>query len=620
MAELLSASKNSTYPNREITLTVQQITKLGVNTRLAQSIKSLPTKPYVSYLKIIHDEGLLLMINSVLNSGDRAMSSELFRLYQTIITTTFNRLIENMLSNGTSFGKAIHDKICWRLSNLKEPIPFSILRGIYDTVMYGLDSAEKDSNVVIESPKNVQIARDIEALNLTSYPLLLQYFSNFRHFSKSSASESIIFSATFTPQAGLNYLKMRNTLSASQVFFKIFPVGSFVNDRRSYSDYDTIGLETEAGIYEQLGKLVEFGVTPNILCSIWNGTVSKFDTEFVNSPKLPVEFRKACLDDVVTINENNEVQNPNEIWSKTGIVMTLPGNDVLNSIINTLTVGERKQVFFQIIYTLYVFEHLEMSHGDLHSGNIFVQNVPPTTLNFQIQGRHFRMTTTKIVKIYDFDHSTICKNTNIKLNIRDSFTVNAILNVNRADGELFNTLYAETNNFNKNLDFFILFSYGLMAGIDEHTLKDLYYFNGIDPGFNDFVRDSMPGFYVDNPASSETIRDTYIRLFENKESRREASKLFNYNIDREYDLADLGVSDEVLNMKWIDYLVRINGHYGRTVKNFSAINNNQLWIPDEIIIPKANMLLSPYFEEYYTRDLINIKRGTVYSIDSKVIQ
>ncbi len=619
MAELLPASPNSTYPNKEITSTVSELTKLGINRKLANAINTLPAKPYSSYLKIIHDEGLLLMINSVLNSGDRALASELFRLYQTIITTTFNRLIENMLSNVSSFGKAIHDKICWRLSNQREPIPFSILRGIYDTAIYGLDRAEGDSNVVIESPKNVQIARDIEALNLTSYPLLLQYFSNFRHFRKTSASESIIFSATFTPQAGLNYLKMRNTLSQRQVFFKIFPIGSFVNENNGYSDYDTVGLETEAGIYEQLGKLVEFGVTPNILCSIWSGTMKGFDRDFANSPKLPTEFRQACLDDLVNINKNNGVKNTTELWSETGIVMTLPGDGVLHSIMYTLTPDERKQVMFQLIYTLYVFEHLEMSHGDLHDGNIFIQNVAPTTLNFQIRGRHYRMTTTKLVKIYDFDRSTICKNTNIKLNIRDSFTVNSILNVNRAEREEINRLFGETNIFNKNIDFLILFTYALIVGTDEHTLKDLYYFRGIDPEFNDFMRYCMPGFYEDNPLSSETIIDTYVRLFENKEHLREASRLFNVPINRDYDFDDLGVSDEVLDMTWSDYLVKINGRFGRAVKSFTSVNNNHLWIPDEIIIPKADMLMSPYFEEYFTRDPINTKRGVVYSIDNRIL-
>lgn len=616
MAELLPATPNSIYPNREITFTATQLTKLGLSRPLANAIITLPSKPYISYLKIINDEGLVLMINDVLNSGDRAISSELFRLHQTIITSTFNRLIETMLSNVANFGKAIHDKICWRLSNLKEPIPFSILRSIYDTVIYGLDRAEKDSNVVIESSKNVQIARDIEALNLTSYPLLLQYFSNFRHFRKTSASESIIFSATFTPQAGLNYLKMRNTLSARQVFFKIFPIGSFVDERNGYSDYDTIGLETEAGIYEQLGKLVEFGVTPNILCSIWNGTIKGFDKDFVNNTKLPAEFRQACLEDVVRINTENEVKSPNDIWPETGIVMTLPGDSVLHAVIRTLTPDERKQVMFQIIYTLYVFEHLEISHGDLHDGNIFIQNVAPTTLNFLIRGSHYRMTVTKLVKIYDFDHSTICKNTNIKLNIRDSFTVNALLNVNRAEGEEFNRLYGESNIFNKNLDFLILFAYGLMAGVDENTVKRLNYFNGIDQSFNEFMRYSMPGFYDANP---ESIGDTYTRLFENREHRSEASRLFNVQIDRDSDLDDLGVSDEVLDMTWSDYLVRINNYYGRAVKDFHGTDDNHLWIPDEIIIPKADMFMSPYFSEYLTGEPINIKRGIVYSIDNRII-
>jgi hypothetical protein len=621
MTELLSASPNSTYPNVIIQLTVQQLTKLGVNRKLANAINTLPEKPYSSYLKIINDEGLLVMINDVLNNGSRDIATELFRLNQTIVTTTFNRLIENMLSNVDHFGKAIHDKICWRLSNIREPIPFSILRSIYDTAIYGLDRAEQNSNVVVESSKNVQIARDIEALNLTSYPLLLQYFTKFSHFRKTSASESIIFNAMFTPQAGLNYLKMRNTLSQRQVFFKIFPIGSFINEEGLKGVYNTTGLEIESAIYERLGKLVEFGVTPNILCSVWSGKIGQFDTEFINNPKLPKEFKDACFDDVVIINENNRARNTVEVWKETGVVITLPGDSLLQSVVAKLTPAERKQVFFQIIYTLYVFDHIEMSHGDLHSNNIFIQNVPPTTLNFQIQGRHYRMTTTKLVKIYDFDRGTICKNTDIKLNIRDSFTVNALLNINRAEGKFFNRVYAETNIYNKHLDFLILFAFGLMAGSDPDDLKNLNYFEGVDPVFNDFMRFCIPGFDVNNPISDETIRDTYIRIFESdKKSRDEASVLFNIDkFTEDFVFSQFGVDNEVLNMRWIDYYLRIHVHFGRPVKILHGMDNNQLWIPDEIIIPKEDMLMSPYFEEYYTRDPINTKKGVVYSIDNRVL-
>lgn len=260
-----------------------------------------------------------------------------------------------------------------------------------------------------------------------------------------------------------------------------------------------------------------------------------------------------------------------------------------------------------------------MSHGDLHSGNIFIQNVAPTTLNFQINGHHFRMTTTKLVKIYDFDHSTICKNTNIRLNARDSFTVNGILNPNRAEGEEFNMSYGEANIFNKNFDFMILFCFALLIDSDPREINELNYFGGLDPQFNEFVRYCMPGFYGPNPASTETIRDAYTRLFGEKVNRREASRIFNYHIHRDYEFADLGVTDEVLNMSWSEYFQRVNNRYGRIVKNFAPTNNNQLWIPSEIIIPKLNMLLSTYFGEYHTMEPIDVTKGTVYSIDNRVL-
>lgn len=619
MNELPSSSFEDTYSDEIITLTYGQLTKAGLSRKLAKTITKLPKEPYVSFLKIVNDDGLLVMINDVYNNGNRVVSAELFRLYQTIITNTFDILIDSMILNVENFGSSMYEKICWRLSSIREPISLSILKGIYDATIFSLDTTEK--NIVVESPKNVQISRDIESLNLTNYPLLLQYFSEFNHYNKQSSSESIVFSAVFKPKRNLNNLKAINTLGERQVYFKIFPIGNLLNTDRDSIQYDTTGLETETGIYEQLGKLVEFGVTPNILCNIWGGKIDRFNIDFINSPNLSAEFKEACLNDVVKINRVNLALEPNKVWTDTGIIITLSGGNTLYDVIGGLTPAERKGVMFQIIYTLYVFEKLEISHGDLHAGNIFVQNIVPTTLNFIIQDRHYRITTTKLVKIYDFDHSTICKTTDIKLNRNDTFTINALLNVNRSENRDLNTMYAETNIFNKQLDFSILFTFGLMPKDNDDNLLNLIYFEGTDPEFTEFIRYCMPGFYSKNGISDETIGDTYIRLLQNPANLLEASRLFNYEITdiNTETLIDLGISTNILEAPWTEYFLSINTYYGRIIKDLDKTINNHLWIPDEIIIPKINMLTSPYFGEYFTEEPINVKKGTVYSIDNRII-
>jgi hypothetical protein len=618
-SQLLNATPINSYISF-MSLSVSELTKLGLNRNLAKHINKLDKKQYSSYLQIINDKGLMIMVNDVLNTDNNLQSIELIRLYQTIVSNTFNILVENLFPLVDNFGASMRSCISYRLTHIEEPIPLSIYRGIYDTVIYGAQLAKTVPNLVIETPKNVQVSKDIEALNLTSYKSLLQYFTNFRHFYKESASESIIFSATFVPNVTLDQVKLRDTLKPRLVFFKIFPTDPLVKLDGTITSYNTIGLETEASIYEQLGKLVEYGVTPNILSSIWSGKINKFDTNFISSPILPLEFQNNCGRDVYNINVTNQARDPNYVWKETGVVMTLAGDSVLDDIIHTLTINERKEVMFQIIYTLYVFEQLEISHGDLHAGNIFVQNVSPTTLNFQINNVHYSVTTTKLIKIYDFDRSTICKKTDIVLDINDSFTINVMLNPNRANGMQINTHFAETNIFNKNLDLMILFSYGLTMSQNLDETLNFIYFKNVDPVFNEFVKYAMGGFYRGYPVSNETIRQTYTILLEDVANRLEASRIFNVDIQLPINLNVLGISEDVLNMTWWQYYIQVNGYFGRIVKTFnSRVDNNHLWIPDEIIIPKLNMLQSPYFSEYMIDEPIDVTRGIVYSIDNRII-
>ena len=83
---------------------------------------------------------------------------------------------------------------------------------------------------------------------------------------------------------------------------------------------------------------------------------------------------------------------------------------------------------FQLLYTFYVFDKLKISHGDIHTDNIFVTEVPPTDLCYIVEGVQYRFTTTKLVKIYDFDHAMIEKDTNIRLDTTSNITINKIVN------------------------------------------------------------------------------------------------------------------------------------------------------------------------------------------------
>lgn len=621
LTELIPASSLDIYPVYNFELTIKQLAQLGLNKNVAMAIHKLDKAGYSAYLKIINNNGLLLEMNNVLNIGDAKTVSEMLRLHHTIVTHNFDVLIENLFTMA-HFKSRLKTLICFRLYNFyMDPQPISIFRAIYDCVLYEADKAKHDTSLIIETPANVHIAEEIESLNILKYKLILEYFNDFRHFNKESASESIIFNGLFiNDNCMINQIKKRDLLLNRRIFFKIFPIGDIITTTGEMTKYDTIGLETEINIYEQLRKLVEFGVTPNILCSVYNGTIDGLEENFINNPKIDPVFREACIKDIITINTNNNVQDPNTIWKLTGIVMTIPGDSVLEDIIKICTNAERKQIMFQIIYTLYVFDQLQISHGDLHSGNIFIQNILPKNFSFDIYGRHYSFTTTKLVKIYDFDQSTICKNSNIRLDVNDSFTINSILNPNRAEGEFYNLVGAETNIYNKQLDLIILICYALGSSLSKVDYINLNFFNDIDVEFNNFIRYAMPGFYNGNVIGVNTIRDTYLYLLNNNESDRiEASRILNINIPKKSDPSFLGISDDILNMNWIQYSLAIRSNYGRIVKRFGEVPNNQLWIPDKIVIDKGYMLLSDYFSEYSIAEPFDVTQGTVYSIQTRLL-
>jgi hypothetical protein len=131
----------------------------------------------------------------------------------------------------------------------------------------------------------------------------------------------------------------------------------------------------------------------------------------------------------------------------------------------------------------------------------------------------------------------------------------------------------------------------------------------------------MPGFYNDNPLSNYTIRDTYLYYIRNSEPHRlEASRIFNIDIDAKHMGPRMfDIHNEILHMNWKQYSLYIREHHGRIIKSFNSIPNNQLWIPDEIIMDKSNMLLSAYFAEYIIAEPFNVTKNTVYSIHNRLL-
>jgi hypothetical protein len=401
------------------------------------------------------------------------------------------------------------------------------------------------------------------------------------------------------------------------LYFKVYPRGSTesydydtggVVDR----DHETEGLEFEKYAYNELFKLTKYNVTPNILCKAATSNVIGFK-DFISA--ISLDRRVKFMKHIREYNQSVDIEPDNTIWEETGVIITQPGGAKFYEKIRGLTPIERKQVMFQLIYTLYVFEKIQFSHGDLHTGNIFIVDIPETEMIYIVEEVQFRFKTTKLVKIYDFDHGTICKTTSIKINTDEEFIITKKLNPIRNYDADFNNRLAETNIFNKNLDIVILLN------ALKHDCTDIYdSFNCLDQNFDKFLRDIFPGFDSKNALSQEKIGDTYTRLISGSpQIRYEPNRIFDIDIADHTEINNYGVNKKIMNMKWINYLKKISTNYGRIVKDLEDIaENNHLWIPDEIIIPKDQMFSKEYFTELQSKLPIDVRYQIVYTIDERL--
>ncbi len=503
---------------------------------------------------------------------------------------------------------------------------------LYDTLLIIVNSSMNSSNYSYsyKLQSNVLSTRDIYSLTsagIYDFSKIENNFTNFKRFDKTSASDSIILTANLKNTVSSNSLKKRSSLNPSKIYyFKIFPNGA------DYTEVNT-KLLVELDIYNQLYKLVENNITPNVLVKVLSGKLMGFK-HFFNGPSIsdapnpPSKNNPSGDSDRDLLQETIDDINdglglgvgPADVWDDVGVILTNPGGPPLHDVLQTLTNEQRKSVFFQLFYTLHIFDKLQISQGDLHTGNIFVIDIEPTELCYLVKDKNggyhkFKFTTDKLVKIYDFDHGMIGKKTDIKRGI----TIDKILNPERAETEFFNTQYAETSIYNNKVDMMIMLCWGLVSGRSDGTKLSL----GITPDteFNGFIRSIYGGL-----SSTETIKQTYDRILSNpanNEQLKEFNRLMAKPITDAYntDIFKTYVVG-VLKYTWQQYYLQIAcKHFGRIIKTGvgQAVKNNHLWIPDEIVLPNEDVLLLPYFDSLKFAGNFDSKVDNVFTIADRII-
>lgn len=574
---------------------------------------------YDFILTILNDNNLTLVFSDYIETLDRADKREAIETSRLLRTNNFLELVKTLdISNGNF--EEFRNNILQILETDEPSRVFLVYSSIVGLVnrLLERENRTKNSSIAYTTAENVQTSEYVESLGTKSFSSIINNFTRFSGFQKSSASNSIVFTA-----------HLDNDSIQTRFYFKIFPIGQVMKDNGKMGSYDTSGLEFELKAYNEVFKLAKYNITPNILCRVATGTFTRFDEDFLSNPKLSPEFKSIVLRELVKINAMQDVAElestslnvsyDTPLWKTTGVLITNPGGEALREAIMEVTALERKQIMFQLLYNLYVFEKLQISHGDLHSGNVFVVDVEPTHMCFRVEGLEYCFTTTKLVKIYDFDFGNISKDTKIKLNTNSSFKIYRILNPTRHPGKYLNVNYGLSEYFNKQLDICMLYFLGFRFS-RETKLSDFIFFGDVDPILDRFIKDCCPGFDKDNSIANTPIGSTLLDALTSETARKEASIVFNSKISSPSDLKRVQIGQEVLDMTWHTYLKdAIIPNSGRLLKQLiDRKDNNQLWIPDSVIIPKVQMLHHRYFEELRGSIPTNVRKAPLYTVDGKL--
>ena len=475
------------------------------------------------------------------------------------------------------------------------------------------DTQPNNTSIVFHSNQNSERSEFIEDLGITTYEQIIDNFNRFEYIKSESTSDTIILSAYLNLESAktLNNVRALSILNSPKLVFKIYPT-------------DLADSVTEKNIYEELFKLVKYNVTPNILCKVgttyplknfYTGFIKKIYPWIFKSDFKYIE-KHTIKETIKRINTKLQIaQNDAHLWETTIVVMTQYGDNMLENILSrNIKPDNFDSVMFQLLYTLYVFEQIKFCHGDLHAQNIFVNKLKnPIDLYYRVDGMLYKITTNLIVKIYDFDHSTIYKSTTINVNSTERETINAVINSKVSIGRI--------DLFNKNLDKLKLILYLVKKKQKIYTT---------------FIKNIFPGFI-----NRETIKTTYKRLLfsdaNHLKNLEEANIVFGI-VDDEYKddeykddkqdeiIKKFNISEEILNLSWSDYFKKITIHYDFIVKNFDIDSilkkENHLWIPDEIIF-SYKKILTDNFGKY----LVHLEKKNepqlfipvlVYSLDNRI--
>jgi hypothetical protein len=552
-------------------------------------------------------------------------------LYQLVTSDNFLKLVESLHIDDGEYREHV--------MRYENDLGFHAMEEIYRIVKARIQRTAQNTNYKMLTPRNVMVTEDIESLGISDFASISRLFTDIRYHRKFSSSPSLVFNGKLAIGASSNAVKARNSLRPEQMFFfKIFPVGTQIVEIENRSgkkvpaeiEYDTKGLQTEIKMYTELLKLVKYNITPNILCKIATAENVRGLEQFLRDTNMMADAEQYTFNK--DINEETLKVPEHTIWETVSLISTHKGGDTVRSVFENLNFEERRQVMFQILYNMYVFDKLEISQGDLHSENILINVLPEEIdLCYIVEGVKYCFRTKHLVKYFDLDRGMIGKTTTLRFDKNQSVQMNQVDNPVRAPTFWVNKDYGVTSIYNKNLELVNLMTHethGLLSNsMDRLRFRFVYPGKQVDEEFNNFIRDVMPG-----GRSNETIMDTYAELLKNQAQKAEADRIFGFvslklgKSETEADwiqrsIIKYAIDDDIKAMQWKDYFNFIKDKdtlLGHILKSIKPVKNNHLWIPDSIILTKLEMLRNKYFNKYIDMRAYDVTEEIVYTIDGMI--
>jgi hypothetical protein len=498
--------------------------------------------------------------------------------------------------------RSIYVNISTRAYNLTDVIRVidDALTELIDLTIYSIhNSALTNSNALRcelmgEYLKRYQVNGVLEAYDFQ------EFIYNAEFMPSKTASKTIILRVDFNSDKIPNAKTTgSNAMMQKKHFIKTFPL---------YPGYSSLNtLIVEGKMYMELNKLIENNVMPNVLCAPIISEIDDLDELFKNTVH---ENQKALYKQMFHMNKRIGLPatQHNEKWKRGMIIVTQPGDISLHDFFNdrTSSKDQIESLLFQLMYVLYVFKKLQISHGDCHFGNIMVAYLPaPKKLIYKITGKYYEIETDVLLKMYDYDHAMIAKTTILPGN--NMIQINEVQNSGRLCEE-----YAECEIWNEKLDMMIA-----LLKLRDYGRREIL----------PLAEYLIPGILSTTGDITNRIEDTLLSLEE-----YEVEKLKELHYSSPNDLIgqlDAGSIDPKTyrrrpafkDMTWAAYFAEIKkDYYSRIIRSRSFSMNNQMYIPDTIVKPIESIWdhKSGYFwplERPNGAKGIDLGRDIVFTID-----